>query len=97
MFKFKTESPRAICGGKLMLLPQSRGDGGLGDLKIWVLSTWLVSLEDFPEDEARLTAPPTTLRDKLWRAPSATYLTDVIKTDAFIVGAGNRYVSNRYF
>lgn len=77
LFDFKTSSPKADCRGKMMLL-YTPGEHGLWSTKIWIMSTWLVDLADFPQMEERLRIPPEPQSDD-------RYLT----TDVLIVGAGN--------
>lgn len=81
-FTFKTDSPKATCAGRMMLLPvYPNGEKGEVDWKIWVLSTWLVDLDNFLPDEGRLTAPSNV--------PSLARQ-DKFETDVLLVGAGNR-------
>lgn len=47
--------------------------------KIWSLSTWLLGLRDFPEDESLLRVPS----DRSWCDKSE------IKTQVLVVGGGN--------
>jgi len=60
-----------------MLLPESRG--GSLEWKIWTLSTWVVDLRDFLENEELLRAPS----DKSYQEQ------DEIVTEVLIVGGGN--------
>ncbi|KXH61080.1 hypothetical protein CNYM01_13113 [Colletotrichum nymphaeae SA-01] len=76
-FSFRTDSPKAFCRGKMMLIPASR-DSGDPRWKIWSMSTYLAEYEDFPEDQSLL------------RVPSAPVTDDShISTDVLVVGGGN--------
>ncbi|KAK6007430.1 hypothetical protein QM012_004244 [Aureobasidium pullulans] len=81
-FGFKTGSPAATCSGVMWLLPVSRqasdDDSPNPTWKIWILSTKLENLDTHPEDESLLHSAGNCSKD----------LTE-IKTDVFIVGAGN--------
>lgn len=76
-FTFETSSPAAKCGGNVQLFPEEGPDGDIV-WKIWVLSTWIDGLKDFPEDVAGLKAPGRNLEDE-----------QTIETDVFILGGGN--------
>ncbi|KOC15292.1 putative monooxygenase [Aspergillus flavus AF70] len=78
---FRTGSPGATCKGKVVLLPVKNRDETI-EWKIWVLSTFLESLDLQQEDEALLHSPGREL-DGL-----ATFDTDV-----FIIGGGNAAVT----
>lgn len=79
LFTFETESPGARCGGRVVLFPEAREDGGGVAWKVWVLSTWVDELKAFPEDVAGLKAPGRTFAED----------EEVIETEVFIIGAGN--------
>lgn len=66
--------PAAAASGKVLLLPTKTDDGVRW--KIWVLSTWLETLDVHPEDELLLRQPGRKLDGDL-------------ETGVFIVGAGN--------
>ncbi|KAI8168841.1 hypothetical protein KHU50_006120 [Colletotrichum sp. SAR 10_65] len=73
-FYFSTESPRAQCRGKLMIIP----DGADGEWRIWSMSTWLTNFEDHMEDETLL------------RQPSIPLPVDTdFQTDVLVIGGGN--------
>ncbi|KAK5630554.1 hypothetical protein RRF57_006269 [Xylaria bambusicola] len=78
MISFRIRSPAIGCGGRMMLLPV-KTDGGNGPIswKIWVLSTWIDSLINYPEDEKLLLAPSRQLSEL-----------ETIDTAVFILGAG---------
>lgn len=76
MFTFETGSPAAKCAGRVVLLP-IEADGVL-EWKIWVLSTWVETLEGSPEDEGRLRAPGRKLDEE-----------EVIDTEVLVLGGGN--------
>ncbi|KAL2751906.1 hypothetical protein ACRALDRAFT_1059061 [Sodiomyces alcalophilus JCM 7366] len=78
---FRTSSPAGACIGRLVLLPV-KGDGQELQWKIWVLSTWLVSLDLQAEDETLLQAPKRQF-DGL----------EAFETDVFIFGGGNAAVA----
>ncbi|KAE8371863.1 hypothetical protein BDV26DRAFT_275270 [Aspergillus bertholletiae] len=78
---FRTSSPGATCKGKVILLPVTNRDGTI-EWKIWVLSTFLESLDLQPEDEALLQSPGKQLEG----------LT-TFETDVFIVGGGNAAIT----
>ncbi|KAK3390053.1 hypothetical protein B0H63DRAFT_492691 [Podospora didyma] len=80
-FVFKTSSPAANSKGRMLLLPAKK-EGGTAKWKIWILSTWLDSLDVHPEDESLLHGPGRKL-DRL----------DVFETDVLIIGAGNAGVT----
>ncbi|KAF4886350.1 putative indole-3-pyruvate monooxygenase YUCCA3 [Colletotrichum fructicola] len=73
-FYFSTESPKARCRGKLMLIP----DGADGEWRIWSMSTWLTNFEDHLEDETLLRHPSIPL-------PAETDF----RTDVLVIGGGN--------
>ncbi|KAH0370707.1 hypothetical protein KCU65_g2268, partial [Aureobasidium melanogenum] len=85
-FGFKTGSPAATCSGMMWLLPIERqaSDDGTSNLtwKIWILSTKLESLDEHVEDRSLLRFTGKCSKD----------LTE-IRTDVFIVGAGNSAVA----
>lgn len=60
-----------------MLLLPTNHDGTLS-WKIWILCTWLESLDLQPEDESLLKAPARELQGS-----------DPLETDIFIIGGGN--------
>ncbi|KAK9782254.1 putative FAD/NAD(P)-binding domain-containing protein [Seiridium cardinale] len=74
---FQTNSPALGCSGKLLLLPVKPEGNGSVLWKIWVLSTWIETLSEQPEDEAVLSSPGKNLD------------ANTINTDVFIVGAGS--------
>ncbi|KAJ0335740.1 hypothetical protein COL922a_008812 [Colletotrichum nupharicola] len=76
-FYFSTESPRARCRGKLMLIP----DGADGEWRIWSMSTWLTNFEDHLEDETLLRQPSIPL-------PAETDF----RIDVLVIGGGNAEV-----
>ncbi|KAK3939378.1 hypothetical protein QBC46DRAFT_459705 [Diplogelasinospora grovesii] len=80
-FTFKTASPAASCGGRLILLPQPHPTGNNKtpeyEWKIWQLCTWLDSFDAYPEDASLLTSPRQDLSGS------------EINTEVFILGAGN--------
>lgn len=78
LFSFETESPAARCGGRVVLVPEEKEEGGGAVWKIWILSTWVDDLKAFPEDVAGLKAPGRNLEAE-----------ETIETDVFILGAGN--------
>ena len=65
-----------------MLLPHEDESGDI-KWKIWTLSTWLESLQDFPEDESRLHVPS----QRNWKSSEET------TTDVVIIGGGNTCVA----
>jgi hypothetical protein len=73
---FETKSPAARCSGRMLLVPVKRN--GTAEWKIWILSTWLDTLEEHPEDETLLRLPGRELNG----------LAD-FTTDVFIIGGGN--------
>ncbi|KAK1622575.1 hypothetical protein BDP81DRAFT_333860 [Colletotrichum phormii] len=76
-FSFVIGSPKALCRGKMMLVPGGR-ESDEHEWKIWSMSTYLAEFEDFPEDESLL------------RAPSALVTDDShISTSVLVVGGGN--------
>ncbi|KEQ99931.1 hypothetical protein AUEXF2481DRAFT_25807 [Aureobasidium subglaciale EXF-2481] len=81
-FSFGTESPAANCSGRMWLLPvmttNSQTTQETLNWKIWILSTKLDHLDEYPEDRSVLQTPGTSQTD------SSTF-----KTDVFIVGGGN--------
>ncbi|PWY75074.1 FAD/NAD(P)-binding domain-containing protein [Aspergillus heteromorphus CBS 117.55] len=77
---FRTASPAATCKGKVILLPVKSGESI--SWKIWVLSTFLESLDLQPEDEGLLHLPGRPL-DGL----------EAFETDVFIIGGGNAAIS----
>ncbi|OBR06352.1 Flavin-containing monooxygenase [Colletotrichum higginsianum IMI 349063] len=78
-FSFSTGSPRALCKGKLMLVPSVRASGDC-DWKIWSMTTWLAEWEEYPENEALL---------RLASAPITGDGDDTISTDVLVIGGGN--------
>jgi hypothetical protein len=75
---FQTSFPALNCAGKMILLPikdDKRED--LVTWKIWVLSTWVENLVQYPEKPELLLMPGTDLNG-----------VTTIETDVFIVGAG---------
>ncbi|KAE8332816.1 hypothetical protein BDV39DRAFT_199816 [Aspergillus sergii] len=78
---FRTGSPGATCKGKVVLLPVKNRDETI-EWKIWVLSTFLESLDLQQEDEALLHSPGRQL-DGL----------ETFDTDVFIIGGGNAAVT----
>lgn len=74
--EFRTVSPALNCTGKMILLPFKPAANGDLSWKIWVVSTWVESLVDQPEDESLLSSPERNLD------------VDAIETDVIIVGAG---------
>jgi hypothetical protein len=65
--------------GRMIHLPvKSDGDKISVCWKIWVLSTWVENLAQFPENEALLLAPGRDLTG-----------VETIETDVCIVGAGS--------
>ena len=74
---FRTGSPAATCGGKVMLLPVESSDGAI-QWKIWILNTTLENLDVQNENEDLLRYPARQLD---WK--------DDVQTDVFIVGGGN--------
>ncbi|KAK4238556.1 putative indole-3-pyruvate monooxygenase YUCCA4 [Achaetomium macrosporum] len=77
---FKTKSPAAICSGRMLLLPAKQE--GTTEWKIWILSTWLESLDGHPEDETLLQSRGRELNGL-----------DDFETDVFIIGGGNAAVA----
>ncbi|KAI1073739.1 FAD/NAD(P)-binding domain-containing protein [Whalleya microplaca] len=78
---FRTYLPAATCTGRLMLLPTKVGGDSNGDTiawKIWILSTWIDSLDVHPEDEDLLQSPSRKLDG-----------VETIETDVLIIGGGN--------
>ncbi|KAM7222487.1 hypothetical protein V8F06_001981 [Rhypophila decipiens] len=73
---FRTASPAASASGRLLLLPHT-GSGTM-QWKVWILSTWLVSLDLQHEDESLLQSPARQLRG----LPR-------IETEVLIIGGGN--------
>ncbi|KAJ6084548.1 hypothetical protein N7486_011348 [Penicillium sp. IBT 16267x] len=76
MFTFRTETPAALCGGTVCLLPEETSDGLVW--KIWNLATWIDEFELHPEDEGALKTPARRLEE-----------VEDIKTDVLIIGGGN--------
>jgi len=76
---FRTSAPPLDCMGKLVLLPVS-SDNSMGDVswKIWVLSTWVESISQHPEEKSLLHTPSRLLKGL-----------DTIETDVIIIGAGS--------
>ncbi|KAJ6119744.1 hypothetical protein N7523_004024 [Penicillium sp. IBT 18751x] len=76
---FRTESPGAICRGKILFLPVKNEHNGNEALewKIWILSTRLEDLDIQTEDQSLLQAAPRQ-SDGL-----------DLETDVFIIGGGN--------
>ncbi|KAK3306767.1 uncharacterized protein B0T15DRAFT_492292 [Chaetomium strumarium] len=77
---FETKSPAARCSGRMLLLPVKQA--GTTEWKIWILSTWLDTLDGHPEDETLLHLPGRELNG----------LED-FTTDVFIIGGGNAAVA----
>ncbi|KAK3681771.1 hypothetical protein B0T22DRAFT_472802 [Podospora appendiculata] len=89
-FVFKTTSPAASCGGKVLLVPvqdhdhtESESGASAVKWKIWTLSTWVESLDVHPEDESLLQAPGRLLASS----------PEPFETDVFIIGGGNAAVT----
>ncbi|PSR84239.1 hypothetical protein BD289DRAFT_368848, partial [Coniella lustricola] len=80
LFTFETASPAANCGGRVVLLPEPGADGCSVVWKIWTLSTWVDSLQAFPEDLEALKAPGRDLRAEA---------EEKLETDVLILGGGN--------
>ncbi|KAK1996531.1 FAD/NAD(P)-binding domain-containing protein [Colletotrichum falcatum] len=76
-FSFSTGSPRALCGGTMMLVPSDQGPGRCV-WKIWSMSTSLKEWEDHPEDETLLRLPSTPIAES-----------ERICTDVLVIGGGN--------
>lgn len=60
----------------MLLIPVKTGE--VLEWKIWVLSTWLEGLVDYPEDVKLLQKPKQDLGDR-----------KNVNTDVFIIGGGN--------
>ncbi|KAE8140871.1 hypothetical protein BDV38DRAFT_10853 [Aspergillus pseudotamarii] len=78
---FRTGSPGATCKGKVVLLPAKARHETI-EWKIWVLSTFLESLDLQKEDEALLYSPGRQLTGL-----------PTFDTDVFIIGGGNAAVT----
>ncbi|KAE8421419.1 hypothetical protein BDV36DRAFT_292345 [Aspergillus pseudocaelatus] len=78
---FRTRSPGATCKGKVVLLPVKARHETI-EWKIWVLSTFLESLDLQKEDEALLHSPGRQLAGL-----------PIFDTDVFIIGGGNAAVT----
>ncbi|EFQ31574.1 hypothetical protein CGRA01v4_01474 [Colletotrichum graminicola] len=76
-FGFTTGSPRALCRGSMMLVPEVQGPDHC-QWKIWSMSTWLKEWEEYPEDEALLRVPSNQITED-----------DCIYTDVLVIGGGN--------
>ncbi|XXG94166.1 hypothetical protein Hte_000418 [Hypoxylon texense] len=82
---FKTGSPGATCGGRLVLLPtkvKDKPDQEFIKWKIWILSTWIENLDIQVEDETLLRSHGRKLDD-----------VETIETDVLIIGGGNSGVA----
>ncbi|KAM0550363.1 hypothetical protein ACHAO7_005493 [Fusarium culmorum] len=78
---FRTESPAATCGARVLLLP-TENSGEEIEWKIWILSTNLENLDIHPEDTSLLQNPGPGLGG-----------IEKIETDVFIIGGGNSAAS----
>ncbi|KAK2033570.1 FAD/NAD(P)-binding domain-containing protein [Colletotrichum zoysiae] len=76
-FSFRTGSPKALCVGTMMLVPEVQGSGHC-EWKIWSMSTWLKEWEEYPEDEALLRVPSDPITED-----------ERIYTDVLVIGGGN--------
>ncbi|PVH93133.1 FAD/NAD(P)-binding domain-containing protein [Periconia macrospinosa] len=72
---FTTTSPALRCAGKMVLLPVNVA--GAVVWKIWVLSTWVEDLIQYPENKKLLSLPAKDLSEGV-----------VITTDVLVIGAG---------
>ncbi|KAI1779526.1 FAD/NAD(P)-binding domain-containing protein [Hypoxylon cercidicola] len=78
---FRTSTPAATCGGRLILLPtktESELDQEILQWRIWILSTWIENLDVQVEDESLLRSPGRKLKG-----------VETIETDVIIIGGGN--------
>ncbi|KZL72461.1 flavin-containing monooxygenase [Colletotrichum tofieldiae] len=76
-FSFKTALPKALCQGRMMLVPSVQ-EAEHCQWKIWSLSTWLTEWEEHPEDEALLRVSSAPITES-----------DCISTDVLVIGGGN--------
>lgn len=80
MITFKTIMPNAKCGGRVMLFPETDESDAVV-WKIWSLSTWVDSFDEYPEDQNKLKAAGRDFNNA-----------EHMETDVLIIGGGNAYV-----
>jgi hypothetical protein len=78
---FHTISPSLRCAGKIVLLPVNV-DGDV-TWKVWVVSTWVEDLNQYPENRELLRMPGKCFNEH-----------DIVATDVLVIGAGTSYVSS---
>jgi hypothetical protein len=77
---FHTISPSLRCAGRMVLLPVNTD--GDETWKVWVVSTWVEDLAQYPENRELLRLPGKCLNEQ-----------DIVATDVLVIGAGTSYVS----